>query len=72
MASRRRIRRRSCEHKNQYTQIEAGNRSFCLRKRGVIVHPYHCKFGNHWHIGHRPVRITRAIEQSISYRHRHL
>jgi hypothetical protein len=69
MASKRRIRRRSCECKKPYTKIEAYTRAIKLRKTGIIVFAYSCDFSRHWHVGHRPRRIQKAIEDYIGSRY---
>jgi hypothetical protein len=53
MASKRRIRKQSCGNKIKYdTQQLALNHMFSLiRKDGVKMSAYRCKFCKHWHIG---------------------
>lgn len=62
MASRRRLRRNSCTKKKPYNQESAEVRASVLRKQGIEVHAYMCNFSSHWHVGHRPAKLTRMIE----------
>lgn len=53
MASKRRIRRKSCGDKVRYTKETAipAARVLSAKKREAY-HPYKCDFGNHWHVAH--------------------
>jgi hypothetical protein len=56
-ASKRRLRRLSCEGKTQYatqTEAVAAMISFLKRHPGHHVSTYRCRFGDHWHFGHLP------------------
>lgn len=54
MASKRRIRRKACTGKQQHTRETAYAHAYALWKsKGETVQPYRCRFGNHWHVGHR-------------------
>lgn len=55
MASKRRLRRRSCERKRRYAS-EASARSALLRTNRLsefprLMVPYRCRFCNGWHFG---------------------
>jgi maleate cis-trans isomerase len=63
MASKRRLRRISCSKKKAYTQVDAENKAHYLRNKGIDVHAYACTFGNHSHVGHRPNKLTRMIDE---------
>lgn len=63
MASKRRLRRTSCTKKKAYTAGQADVQAHYLRRQGIEVHPYKCPFGNHSHVGHRPNKITRRIDE---------
>lgn len=61
MASKRRLRRKSCEGKVQYRSDEAAaaaakSRSWATNSR---IGKYKCEFGQHWHIGHTPKSVQR-------------
>lgn len=64
MASKRRLRRRSCESKNRYTNQQAVLDSLGkLRRLGRVdsrVTAYPCKFCGGYHLGHRTIRAIRA------------
>lgn len=62
MASRRRLRRTGCTKKRAYTENDANKKAWNLRQLGIEVHYYRCTFGNHWHVGHRPNKLTRLID----------
>lgn len=58
MSSKRRLKRRECTRKKQY---ETGDRAHSVaagmrRRLNEEVSAYKCPHGNHWHIGHRPIR----------------
>jgi len=63
MASKRRLRRRSCANKKQYTRGDAIKAAKQRRAKGVWIHAYHCAFGDHWHIGH-PTKQAKATIRS--------
>ncbi len=53
MASKRRLRRKQCDGKEQYNSENAhteASRRFGIS--GAFIRAYRCSFGNHWHIGH--------------------
>lgn len=54
MASKRRLRRKGCEGKVQHASREdaQAHSNAMWRHAGGGTHIYHCKFGDHWHIGH--------------------
>jgi hypothetical protein len=54
MASKRRIRRKSCEGKVRYYEqpkAEIAARVLSAKRREAF-HSYRCDFGGHWHIAH--------------------
>lgn len=53
MASKRRVRRRSCESKRRFaTQTEAvGAAKAASKNRGVYMGTYRCRFCHRWHFG---------------------
>lgn len=54
MSSKRRVRRRSCDGKQAHaTRVAAeAHRQHLLRSGDRSLACYHCKFGDHWHVGH--------------------
>lgn len=67
-ASRRRLRRISCEGKRPYatqTDAVAAMIAFLKRNPDHQLATYHCRLGNHWHFGHQPVprRQTKIHQQ---------
>lgn len=63
MASKRRIRRKSCVGKIQYPN-SAEAQAAAVKRSGIShsrILPYKCEFGGHWHIGHTPAKIRRAV-----------
>ncbi len=65
MSSKRGKRRKSCKGKVRYTtRQEAINAAFLITQQaGSNLAAYHCRFGDHWHIGHTPKKIREAIEE---------
>jgi hypothetical protein len=62
MSSKRRLRRKACDGKQQLTKEKADYLAAVHRKqRGLSVHSYKCKFCSHWHYGHRPMKVRQAI-----------
>lgn len=64
MASKRNIRRKSCEGKQQYGSLSdaiAASRKAVWRTDGDAIHAYKCRFCGHWHIGHPPAKNLRAM-----------
>jgi hypothetical protein len=66
MASKRRLRRKSCDKKTVYATREDALMacSTYLKKFKSRIVPYKCQFANHWHNGHMPKRkeeILRSI-----------
>lgn len=70
MASKRRLRRKACTGKEPYPDrvnaAQAAKRS--SQATHTTIWPYKCEFGNHWHIGHPPARVWRAVRQSLEAR----
>jgi len=66
MASKRHLRRKSCEgkvrHESQEDARVAIKRDFWNAHERVGA--YKCKFCGGWHVGHTPHKIRRAILQS--------
>lgn len=59
MASKRRLRRKSCGRKDPLTAEAAHGQATSLSaKAGRLIHAYPCEWGNHWHVG-RPAYRTR-------------
>ncbi len=57
MASKRRIRRKSCARKRRFDSHELAAAAmrhviFAGKKRGGFLHVYHCKFCKGYHFGH--------------------
>lgn len=68
MASKRRVRRRSCEGKRQYASANIATAS-SRRLTGVgtgNLHAYRCKFCRQWHTGHRPYKFDKKMEGVFS------
>lgn len=63
MASKRHLRRKSCERKKRFQNFEEANQAAKshMRQFNAWMTAYPCKFGNHYHIGHPPRRIRQAI-----------
>jgi hypothetical protein len=62
MASKRRIRRKSCTGKIRHaSKEEARIAAQKLRAKGEIVGVYLCRFCNGWHVGHTPRKIRRIM-----------
>lgn len=63
MASRRRLRKKSCDGKKKFTDQESAGRAAAYRTRlhGRWITPYRCKFCGGYHIGHPP----RSVRQSL-------
>ncbi len=54
MASKRRLRRKSCAGKIVHDRQDALYHAHLLRQKGGgYVAAYKCRFGNHWHVGHK-------------------
>lgn len=63
MASKRRIRRKSCTGKQRYaSELDARRGLFGLRRAGIggLV-PYRCAFCSAFHVGHPPRRVRQAM-----------
>jgi len=56
MSSKRRIRRKSCTGKLVHDRQDALYHAHLLRQSGEHVAAYKCRFGDHWHVGHRAER----------------
>lgn len=74
MASKRRIRRRSCENKKRYPVYELAERDAIglqsrRRREGAnfagVVRPYKCKFCNQYHVGHLDKSRAGSLKASI-------
>jgi hypothetical protein len=56
-------RARSCEHKSPYPSEDAANAIIWRRvEAGVapgLLQAYPCRWGNHWHVGHKSKRIRQ-------------
>jgi len=65
MASKRAIRRRSCERKRRYpTEAEARRGAAAINRRQPDkVHAYPCRFCASFHVGHPPVGVRQAIAE---------
>lgn len=63
MSSKRRLRRVSCTKKKPYTQEQADSKAYMLRELGIEIYAYPCNFSGHWHVGHRPNKLTRIIDE---------
>jgi len=65
MASKRHIRRKSCEGKQRYTTVEAAKKALCIATRiygrNGVMNVYHCKFCKGVHLGHAPNFIQRRF-----------
>jgi len=57
MSSKRRLRRRGCEHKRRYSEDEARRMMGRMDSEGRLrpgSHVYRCNFCGWWHIGRQP------------------
>jgi len=54
MASKRRVKRRSCDGKQAHVSRDAAeaHRQHLFWSGDRSLATYHCKFGDHWHVGH--------------------
>lgn len=70
MSSVRAMRRRMCESKRAYRDLaEASAAAHGAELRGEPdVHVYRCPLAKHWHIGHQPADVRRAIAERRSGR----
>ena len=64
MASKRALRRRSCEGKRRYPSPAAAQRDAAklARERGGAIDAYPCAFCGRWHVGHTPWRVRQEAE----------
>ena len=63
MASKRNIRRKSCEGKIRYISVEAAlHQILFLHKKSYTgrLNAYHCKFCSGVHVGHQKPMMTAA------------
>lgn len=67
MASKRRIRRKSCVSKVQYADFVSAQMAGWKRTKASksSILPYKCAFGGHWHIGHPPANVRQSIRAHI-------
>jgi len=63
MASKRHIRRRSCESKIKHLDLKAAKHHAWKigKKTGEKYYPYKCKFCNGYHVGRPNYRIVQSI-----------
>lgn len=62
MSSKRRIRRKQCGHKVKFASLsDAHRRAMELWAKGIRMRAYKCPWGDHFHIGHMPRALVRAI-----------
>lgn len=63
MASKRRLRRKSCEGKIQFPDKETAMKACYSYKRkfGQFMTAYPCKFCSGWHFGHPPKSVRHAL-----------
>lgn len=62
MASKRKLRRRSCEGKQKLSRSDAIRHAAISRRHGLMIAAYKCKFCKHWHVGHPNKRIIQSIK----------
>jgi hypothetical protein len=66
MSSKRRIRRRQCQHKKRYPDEESAQNAIRhMRQTGVAytgLHVYPCDFGNHFHVGRQPKNFRGRLK----------
>lgn len=73
MASKRRQRRNACEGKQQHaTRQLADDHLWSLNRAGNAgkMSSYHCKFGDHWHVGHMDARNRQSASARARNRRR--
>ena len=71
MASKRRLRRRSCTSKQRHTKDEAYGALRSMSKRGRInqvTNVYKCTFCNGYHIGRTSQKQQQAKRDSMQWR----
>lgn len=66
VSSKRCVRRkaeRDCLRKRAYVTHDGASRMcrFMLWRTGEHLDAYRCKVGDHWHIGHAPMRVQVAL-----------
>jgi hypothetical protein len=63
MASRRRLRRRSCGEKASYASEDEAREAVRQlgRKGGTWLRQYRCRFCRRWHLGHTPHETRRKV-----------
>lgn len=64
MASKRRLRRRSCERKKRHAKRDAIGIAKSMRRRGKMVSAYSCQFCGGWHVG----RLDKTSRHSLAGR----
>jgi hypothetical protein len=64
MASKRRLRRKSCAAKHRYPTLDAALRDArdIGRKQGGRLNAYGCHFCGGFHVGHTPARVARIVD----------
>lgn len=70
MASKRRIRRKSCTSKVRYeTEQDAKNSAMvATARRKEVILPYRCRFCGGYHTGHAFSRVVRKMWEGDSWR----
>jgi len=56
MASKRRVRRKQCQHKKRHPDQQSAryHRFLLNQKDGEQMNVYKCRFCGGWHVGHQP------------------
>lgn len=68
MASKRRLRRKSCEGKKKFdNQTDAIKTVMRMKSDGESVHAYKCNFCNGWHVGHYHKRTHKTELSKVNW-----
>jgi NOL1/NOP2/fmu family ribosome biogenesis protein len=62
MASKRRLRRKACEGKKKHTREGVEIARGVMKKKGVRMVIYKCRFCRMYHLGHPDKRTKQAIK----------
>ena len=68
MASKRRVRRKSCEGKKKFDSMMAARAALFTLNRGKLyhrLHCYQCQFCKQWHLGHLKHKVERIVRNRL-------
>lgn len=61
MASKRRLRRQSCDGKMKYESLERATKAIRKQKTHSTLRAYKCHWCNQYHIGHLPGYVIKEM-----------